>query len=119
MTKVRKEQESLEQERKFNDNSPDNTYLDVNNLFTGELNNTEIGNEENTIRNWFSDDLVNAQRTKIKNLINELSKIDKKKDLKEIMIDQNSLIKKYMEKQKEEFDQYFTKLKEKNIVNNL
>ena len=98
--------------RKFNDYSLDNTYYDINNLLSNELNNTEIVNDEKTIRNWFNDDLVNAQRTKIKNLINDLSQIDKKKELKDIMNEQNIIIKKYMEKQKEEFDEYFAKLKD-------
>ncbi len=43
-----------------------------------------------------------------------MSKIDRKKELKEKVDEQNSIIKKYMEKQKEQFDEYFAKLKEKN-----
>ena len=103
---------ALEQEGKFNDYAADNAYYDINNLLSNDLNKIDIEQDEKTIRNWFSDELINAQRTKIKNLIIELSKIDKKKELKEIMNEQNSLIKKYMEKQKEEFDAYFSKLKD-------
>ena len=72
--------------------------------------NAELEQEENSIRNWFSYDLVNAQRTKIKNLINELSKIEKKKELCQKMKEQNEIIEKYMSKQKEEFDKYFSNL---------
>ena len=103
---------ALEQEGKFNDYAADNAYYDINNLLSNDLNKIDIEQDEKPIRNWFSDELINAQRTKIKNLIIELSKIDKKKELKEIMNEQNSLIKKYMEKQKEEFDAYFSKLKD-------
>ena len=83
-----------------------------------ELNNKEnkIENNENSLRNWFSLELVNNQRNKVKNLINELSKIEKgkenKNDIEGIMKEQNSVIKKYMEMQKKEFDDYFSKLKD-------
>ena len=108
-----KTKENEEPELKNNEFSQnDNAYDEKNILDNNDLNNNELKPEEKAIRNWFSYDLVNAQRTKIKNLIIELSKIDKKKELKEIMNEQNSLIKKYMEKQKEEFDAYFSKLKD-------
>ena len=89
-----------------NDNTNGENNLNRNN----DLNNPELEQEENSIRNWFSYDLVNAQRTKIKNLINELSKIEKKKELSQKMKEQNEIIEKYMAKQKEEFDEYFSNL---------
>ena len=89
-------------------------YNNGQNLFNRELNNNELDPEENPISNWFSDDLVNNQRTKIKNLINDLSKIDRKKELSVKMQEQNEIIKTFMEKQKEQFDEYFAKIKEKN-----
>ena len=108
-----KAKENEDQEMRNNDYSPNDTYQYGTNLFgNNDLNNTEIDAEDNPIRNWFSYDLINSQRAKIKNLIIELSKIDKKKDLTEKMKDQNSIIEKYMEKQKVEFDEYFAKLKE-------
>ena len=90
----------------------DSAYDERNLLGHNELNNTELDPEEKAIRNWFSYDLVNSQRTKIKNLIIELSKIDKKKELNDKIKDQNEIIKLYMERQKKEFDEYFSKLKE-------
>ena len=105
-----------EQETKINDQSLKNAYInDERNIFSNDLNNNELEPEEKPISNWFSYELVNAQRTKIKNLINELSKIDRKKELKEKINEQNLIIKKYMEMQKEQFDEYFAKLKEKNV----
>ena len=89
-------------------------YNNGQNLFNRELNNNELDPEENPISNWFSYDLVNNQRTKIKNLINDLSKIDRKKELSVKMQEQNEIIKTFMEKQKEQFDEYFAKIKEKN-----
>ena len=110
-----KAKENIEQEKKINDQSLNNNYINCErNIISNDLNNNELDQEEKPISNWFSYELVNAQRTKIKNLINELSKIDRKKELKEKMDEQNSIIKKYMEKQKEQFDEYFAKLKEKN-----
>ena len=104
-----------EQEKKINDQSLNNAYInDERNIFSNDLNNNELEPEEKPISNWFSYELVNAQRTKIKNLINELSKIDRKKELKEKINEQNLIIKKYMKMQKEQFDEYFAKLKEKN-----
>ena len=105
--------ENEEQNNKNNNSQNDSSHNGNNNLFgNNDLNNTEPDAEYNPIRNWFSYDLVNSQRTKIKKLINELSKMDKKKDFKEIMDEQNLIIKKYMEKQKEEFDEYFANLKD-------
>ena len=96
-----------------NENSKNENINEENNLLrNNDLNNTELEQEENSIRNWFSYELVNAQRTKIKNLINELSKIEKKKDLNQKMKEQNEIIEKYMKKQKEEFDVYFSNLNE-------
>ena len=96
-----------------NENSKNENINGENNLLrNNDLNNTELDQEENSIRNWFSYELVNAQRTKIKNLINELSKIEKKKDLNQKMKEQNEIIEKYMKKQKEEFDEYFSNLNE-------
>ena len=89
-----------------NDNTNGENNLNRNN----DLNNPELEQEENSIRNWFSYDLVNAQRTKIQNLIKELSKIEKKKELSQKMKEQNEIIEKYMAKQKEEFDEYFSNL---------
>ena len=104
-----------EQEKKINDESANNMYYNNGqNLFNRELNNNELDPEENPISNWFSYDLVNNQRTKIKNLINDLSKIDRKKELSVKMQEQNEIIKTFMEKQKEQFDEYFAKIKEKN-----
>ena len=95
-----------------NNEYPKNGNTTVENNLNGnnDLNNPELEQEENSIRNWFSYDLVNAQRTKIKNLINELSKIEKKKELSQKMKEQNEIIEKYMAKQKEEFDKYFSNL---------
>ena len=113
----------------------DNNNLIENNNIEGNINNTEINNEQNqnqatilnsemkneqnneiSLRNWFSLELVNNQRNKIKNLIYELSKIEKnitnKSDIEGIRKEQNSVIKQYMEKQKKEFDDYFSNLKE-------
>ena len=110
-----KAKENIEQEKKINDQTINNNYINCErNIISNNLNNDESEQEEKPISNWFSYELVNAQRTKIKNLINELSKIDRKKELKEKVDEQNSIIKKYMEKQKEQFDEYFAKLKEKN-----
>ena len=72
---------------------------------------------EKSLKNWFSSDLVNNQRNKIKNLITELSKIEKEiinNNNKENIIKekQSFVIKKYIEEQKREFDDYFSKLKE-------
>ena len=108
-----KTKENEEPELKNNEFSQnDNAYDEKNILDNNDLNNNELKPEEKAIRNWFSYDLVNAQRTKIKNLIIELSKIDKKKDLNGKMKEQNEIIKAYMERQKKEFDEYFSKLKE-------
>ena len=108
-----KTKENEEPELKNNTFSQnDNAYDEKNILDNNDLNNNELKPEEKAIRNWFSYDLVNAQRTKIKNLIIELSKIDKKKDLNGKMKEQNEIIKAYMERQKKEFDEYFSKLKE-------
>jgi len=108
-----KTKENEEPEFKNNEFSQnDNAYDEKNILDNNDLNNNELKPEEKAIRNWFSYDLVNAQRTKIKNLIIELSKIDKKKDLNGKMKEQNEIIKAYMERQKKEFDEYFSKLKE-------
>ena len=113
----------------------DNNNLTENNNMEGNINNTEINNEQNenqatilksgnkneqnneiSLRNWFSLELVNNQRNKIKNLIYELSKIEKnisnKNDIEGIRKVQNSVIKQYMETQKKEFDDYFSKLKD-------
>ena len=110
-----KTKENIEQGKKINDQSLNNNSINCErNLISNDLNNNELDQEEKPISNWFSYELVNAQRTKIKNLINELSKIDRKKELKEKVDEQNSIIKKYMEKQKEQFDEYFAKLREKN-----
>ena len=101
----------------------------------GENNNDEINNNQNenhptayndmkyeqinekSLKNWFSSDLVNNQRNKIKNLITELSNIEKEiinNNNKENIIKekQGIVIKKYIEEQKREFDDYFSKLKE-------
>ena len=101
-------EQSIEIEQKINDYSQNNTYQNGNNIFNSELNNNnELDPEEKAIRNWFSYDMVNAQRNKIKNLIIELSKIVGIKDENLIRTEQNAIIKKYMEKQKQEFDEYF------------
>jgi hypothetical protein len=110
-----------------------NNNLTENNDNSG-AKNPEVSNEQNdnnssalnndmknavnevSLRNWFSLELVNNQRNKIKKLINELSKIEKeitdKNDIDGIRKEQNSVIKKYMEMQKKEFDDYFSKLKD-------
>ena len=78
--------------------------------------NEEIKPEEESLKNWFSWDLVNNQRNKIKNLIKELSNMEKeiydKNNIEQIRIEQDIIIKKYMEKQKKEFDEYFFQKKE-------
>ena len=82
-----------------------------NYLFSNNYNYNQLSPEDKAINNWFSYDLVNPQRAKIKNLINELSKIDRKKELGEKMKEQNIIITKYINGQKREFDEYFDKLK--------
>ena len=75
---------------------------------------------EKSLRNWFSFELVNRQRDKIKNLIYELSKIENSvaksgsKEIRQEIIkkEQNTIIKKYVEEQKKEFDNYFSKLED-------
>ena len=92
-----------------NNEQNDNNSSSLNNDMKNAVN-------EASLRNWFSSELVNNQRNKIKNLINELSKIEKeitdKNDIDGIRKEQNSVIKKYMEMQKKEFDDYFSKLKD-------
>ena len=92
-----------------NNEQNDNNSSALNNDMKNAVN-------EASLRNWFSSELVNNQRNKIKNLINELSKIEKeitdKNDIDGIRKEQNSVIKKYMEMQKKEFDDYFSKLKD-------
>ena len=109
-----KTKENEDPEFKNNEYSQNGSAYDERNVLDNNdlNNNNELKPEEKAIRNWFSYDLVNAQRTKIKNLIIELSKIDKKKDLNGKMKEQNEIIKAYMERQKKEFDEYFSKLKE-------
>ena len=47
-----------------------NNYINCErNIISNNLNNDESEQEEKPISNWFSYELVNAQRTKIKNLI--------------------------------------------------
>ena len=47
-----------------------NNYINCErNIINNNLNNDESEQEEKPISNWFSYELVNAQRTKIKNLI--------------------------------------------------
>ena len=78
--------------------------------------NSEENNEE-SLQNWFSLELINNQRNKIKKLISELNKMEKeidKNDVEKIIKGQNYIIKNYMEQQKREFDDYFLKKKEKN-----
>jgi hypothetical protein len=92
-----------------NNEQNDNNSSALNNDMKNAVN-------EVSLRNWFSLELVNNQRNKIKKLINELSKIEKeitdKNDIDGIRKEQNSVIKKYMEMQKKEFDDYFSKLKD-------
>jgi hypothetical protein len=92
-----------------NNEQNDNNSSALNNDMKNAVN-------EASLRNWFSLELVNNQRNKIKKLINELSKIEKeitdKNDIDGIRKEQNSVIKKYMEMQKKEFDDYFSKLKD-------
>ena len=92
-----------------NNEQNDNNSSALNNDMKNAVN-------EASLRNWFSSELVNNQRNKIKHLINELSKIEKeindKNDIDGIRKEQNSVIKKYMEMQKKEFDDYFSKLKD-------
>ena len=120
-----------EGENKIKNNEGNNLNENKN----GENNHDEINNNQNenhptayndmrydqinekSLRNWFSSDLVNNQRNKIKNLITELSKIEKEiinNNNKENIIKekQSFVIKKYIEEQKREFDDYFSKLKE-------
>ena len=103
---------------------------DENNEQENIMNNNEQNEEmpnadenlqnqnEKSLRNWFSLEMINNQRNKIKNLIMELTNIEKgldnKKDIETIKMKQNSVIKKYMEMQKKEFDDYFLKLKDSN-----
>ena len=80
--------------------------------------NEEIKPEEDSLKNWFSLDLINNQRNKIKNLIKELSnmekEIDNKNNIEIIKREQDIIIKKYMERQKKEFDEYFLQKELKN-----
>ena len=80
--------------------------------------NEEIKPEEESLKNWFSLDLINNQRNKIKNLIKKLSdmekEIDNKNNIERIIKEQDIIIKKYMEQQKKEFDEYFLKKELKN-----
>ena len=80
--------------------------------------NEEIKPEEESLKNWFSLDLINNQRNKIKNLIKKLSdmekEIDNKNYIERIIKEQDIIIKKYMEQQKKEFDEYFLKKELKN-----
>ena len=74
-------------------------------------------NIEESLQNWFSLELINNQRKKIKKLISELNKMEKeidKNDVEKIIKGQNYIIKNHMEQQKREFDDYFLKKKEKN-----
>ena len=96
------------------DKSKENNEHNDNNSST--LNDMKNGVNDPSLRNWFSLELVKNQRNKIKNLIYELSKIEKeiinKNDIEGIRKEQNSVIKKYMEMQKKEFDDYFSNLKD-------
>ena len=109
-----KNQEKVENNSEVNkaQNGNENQQIGLNNDIKGE----EI--KEESLRNWFSLDLVNNQRNKIKHLIGELSKIENeignKNDTERIRKEQNIVINKYMENQKKEFDEYFFKLKENN-----
>lgn len=120
-----------EDENKIKNNEVNNLNENKN----GENNHDEINNNQNenhpmtyndmkydqinekSLKNWFSSDLVNNQRNKIKNLITELSKIEKgiiNNNNRENIIKekQSFVIKKYIEEQKREFNDYFSKLKE-------
>ena len=115
-------------------NNDENMNIDENNIQGNAINNNEQNEEmhnsdknienrdEKSLRNWFSLELINNQRTKIKNLIVELTNIEKeinnKKDIETIKKRQNDVIRKYMEKQKKEFDDYFLKLKDSNNNSN-
>ena len=109
--KIKDNKESNEYNKNINNFSHNTLNEGRNNLFISNFNYNELSPEEKVINNWFSYDLVNKQRTKIKNLINELSKIDRKKELSEKMKEQNIIITKYINRQKKEFDEYFDKLK--------
>ena len=84
-----------------------------------ENNSMNCGNireemiNENSLKNWFSCELVSKKRSKIKQLILELSNIEKevnKNDLETTIKIQNNIIKKYMDDQKNEFNNYFVKI---------
>jgi len=71
--------------------------------------------DERTLRYWFNTDLISNFRDKIKKLISELSKIEKevnKNDFEAIIRIQNAVIKKYMDEQKREFTEYFSKIEQ-------
>ena len=98
---------------KNNTEQMDQQQSEYNNMYGngGGLRDEQIN--ENSLKNWFSSELISNKRIKIKNLISELSKIEK--DYKNINIEeiikiQNNIIKKYMDEQKKEFSDNFSKL---------
>ena len=102
---------NMAEKREINNKNNESQNTGLNNYINYE------GKKEVTLKNWFSLELINNQRNKIKKLINELSKMEKeidKNDIDKIMKEQNNIIKIYMEQQKKEFDNYFLKLRENN-----
>ena len=109
--KIKDNKEPNEYDNKINSYCHNTLNEGGNYLFSNNYNYNQLSPEDKAINNWFSYDLINKQRTKIKNLINELSEIDRKKELSEKMKEQNIIITKYINGQKKEFDEYFDKLK--------
>ena len=96
-----------ENENKTMDQQNENNSYNYNSGYRDDLIN------DNSLKNWFSPELISNKRIKIKKLISELSRIEKevnKNDLDSILKIQNTIIKNYMDEQKKEFNDYFSKL---------
>ena len=97
----------------YNEQENQNSINNQNDSFHNSENMREEQINDNSLKYWFNQELVETKRIKIKNLIAELATIEKeinKDDIEGIMKKQNEIIKKYMDEQKKEFENYFKML---------